>query len=418
VLVENASKYLAQLMNESNLDQSLRIELAKAYTRLADIQGQNDFSNIGKPDAALANYQRVVELLTPIAHPYAKSLSADELESARLADKDLAKVYRKVGGIQRAMGKLELAYASNKTGAEFALRASQSAHATVEDKTMQVVMDYERERSLAGLRNDRTIRLKGATDAVTAMEALRTAYPNNVELMDRLAWCYSENGHALRDDASPDVKRQAIKKYEAALVIREAALLKAPNDVTLQRAILTHHNAIGNTYTQLHETDNAIKHLRAADDSIMRISSQDVGNVQFQSDAVQTILNLAGAQQVAGDNKAAQESANVGLRRLAVLPSEARALRRTVAAEASLQKMIGELTLHEAEKMRAVSPQSAGMVVQTLISAREAFVAAIKAISQGTSTTGYENKRAAEIANMQKQIDDIDRRLMRLKTKR
>lgn len=419
VLVENASKYLAQLSNESKLDTPLSIELAKAYARLADIQGQNDGANIGKPDAALANYQRVVELLTPIAQPYAKSLSADELESARLADKDLAKVYRKVGGIQRAMGKLELAYASNKTGAEFALRASQSAHATVEDKTMQVVMDYERERSLAGLRQqDRAIRLKGATNAVMAMEALRIAYPNNAELMDRLAWCYSENGHALRDDASPDVKREAIKKYEAALAIREAALLKAPNDVTLQRAILTHHNAIGNTYTQLHETDNAIKHLRAADDSIMRLSSQDVGNVQFQSDAVQTILNLAGAQQVAGDNKAADASANAGLQRLAALPAEARALRRTVAAKASLQKMIGELTLHEAEKMRAVSPQSAGMVLQKLITAREAFVAALKAISQGTSTTGYENKRAAEIANMQKQIDDIDRRMMTLKTKR
>ena len=418
VLVENASKYLAQLSNESKLDTPLSIELAKAYARLADIQGQNDGANIGKPDAALASYQRVVELLTPIAQPVIKPTSTTDLESAHIADYELSKAYRKIGGIQRAMGKLEPAYASSKTGAEFALRASQSANATLENKTLHVVMDYERERSLAGLRKDRVIRLKGATDAVAAMEVLRLSNPDDRDLLDRLAWCYSENGHALRDDQDPEVKRQAIKKYEMALAIREAALLKAPNDVELQRAILAHHNAIGKTYSQLHDDENAIKHLRAADDNMVRISSQDVGNVQFKSDAVQTILSLSEAQQAAGDNHAAQASADEGLKRLAALPGEARALRRTVAAEASLQKIIGEVTLHEAEKMRAVSPQSAGMVVQTLISAREAFVAAIKAISQGTSTTGYENKRAAEIANMQKQIDDIDRRLMRLKTKR
>ena len=418
VLVENASKYLAQLMNESNLDQSLRIELAKAYTRLADIQGQNDGANIGKPSAALGSYQRAVELLMPIAQPNSKSLSADAHESVHLADHDLATVYRKISGIQRAMGKLELAYASNKTGAEFAQLASQSANATIEDKTMQVVMEYERERSRGALLNDNAIRLKGATDAVAAMEVLRIAYPNNVELMDRLAWCYTENGHALRDDKTLDSKRLAIKKYEAALVIYEAALSTRPNDITLARAIVTHHNAIGKTYSQLHDNENAIMHLKTADVSMLRLSLQDVGNAQFQSDSVQTILSLAEAQQAAGDDKAAHASANVGVQRLAVLPGEARALRRTVAAEASLQKMIGELTLHEAEKMRAVSPQSAGMVIQTLISAREAFVAAIKAISQGTPTTGFEKKRAAEIANMQKQIDDIDRRLMRLKTKR
>jgi len=305
VLIENASKYLAQLSNESKLDTPLSIELAKAYARLADIQGQNDFSNIGKPDAALANYQRVVELLTPIARPVIKPTSSTDLEFAHIADYELSKAYRKIASIQRAMGKLEPAYASSKKAAEFALHASQSANATPEDKTLHVVMDYERERSLAGLRNDRAIRLKGATDAVAAMEALRIVYPNNDELMDRLAWCYSENGHALRDDKDPDVKRQAIKQYEIALAIREAALQRAPHDVTLQRSILSHHNAIGNTYTQLHEADNAIKHLRTADESMVRLTSQDVGNVQFKSDAVQTILSLADAQQAAGDNKAA-----------------------------------------------------------------------------------------------------------------
>ncbi len=414
VLVENASKYLAQLSNESKLDTPLSIELAKAYARLADIQGQNDFSNIGKPDAALASYQRVVELLTPVAQPAVKPASTTDLEFAHIADYELSKTYRKVGGIQRAMGKLEQAYASSKTGAEFALHASQFENATPEDKTLHVVMDYERERSLAGLRENRTIRLQGAMDAVAAMEVLRIAYPNNDELMDRLAWCHSENGHALRDDKDTDVKRQAIKQYEMALAIREAALLKAPNDVGLQRAILSHHNAIGNTYTQLREFDNAIKHLKAADDSMVHLSSQDAGNEQFKSDAVQTILSLADAQHKAGDDQAALVNANEGLRRVAVLTSEARAMRRTVSAEASLQKTIGEASLNEAKKIQAASPSSSRRIIATLTTARGAFAAAIAVLGQGTPTTGFEKKRAEEFANVQKQIDDIDRRLAAL----
>lgn len=419
VLAENASKYLDQLSTESTLDTGLSIELAKAYERLASIQGQVDAANIGKPAEALKSYQRAAQLLIPLAQSptgLAKFMvSTSATLNALTVAHELAKIYRNISGIQRGMGKLEDAYQSIKTGAAFAEQASGLPNAVLADKTMYAVMLYEREKSLGTIKSDREIRLKGVEQAVAIVEALRVSNPNDDDLQDRMAWLYSENGHALRDDKNPEVKRQAIKKYEAALKIREDALLKTPLDTALQRAIVAHHNAMGHTYQQLYELDNAIKQQSAANEAMQRISKQDPANAQFKSDSVQTLLSLATAQAEAGDAAAAQRSAEEGLRCLAELPAAMRALKRTRAAEMSLQKTVGDANFEHAQQLAVSNAQTRAVKRQILIAARVAMVAAIKIIEENAPTAQYAKARVTEIAAAQKRLGEIDTQLAKLK---
>jgi eukaryotic-like serine/threonine-protein kinase len=66
VLVQTALKYLDTLSKESGTDRNLQQELAQAYEKVADIQGQAYNPNTGNPRAALASYDQAVALLTAL----------------------------------------------------------------------------------------------------------------------------------------------------------------------------------------------------------------------------------------------------------------------------------------------------------------------------------------------------------------
>jgi eukaryotic-like serine/threonine-protein kinase len=67
LLVKTALKYLDTLSKESGTDRNLQLELAKAYEKVGDIQGQAYAPNTGKPQVALESYNQAIALLMPLA---------------------------------------------------------------------------------------------------------------------------------------------------------------------------------------------------------------------------------------------------------------------------------------------------------------------------------------------------------------
>ena len=61
-IVETARRYLDGLSKEAEGDQSLILELAQAYERLADVQGRTGTSNLGQLDDARRSYQNAIDL--------------------------------------------------------------------------------------------------------------------------------------------------------------------------------------------------------------------------------------------------------------------------------------------------------------------------------------------------------------------
>lgn len=66
LLVGTALEYLNTLAAEAGDDTSLRLELAAAYEKVANIQGQAYASSKGKPRAAIESYVKAISLLEPI----------------------------------------------------------------------------------------------------------------------------------------------------------------------------------------------------------------------------------------------------------------------------------------------------------------------------------------------------------------
>lgn len=67
MLVEDASKYLDELSQDSGSDEDLQNELALAYSKLADVEGKPYYANTGDTADAIVNYQKSIRLLESLA---------------------------------------------------------------------------------------------------------------------------------------------------------------------------------------------------------------------------------------------------------------------------------------------------------------------------------------------------------------
>ena len=87
LLVKTSLKYLDSLAVEASTDPALQLELATAYEKVGDVQGNARFSNLGHPEASLESYGKALA----IARKFGSSRSALEI---------LARSYSKMGTVQ------------------------------------------------------------------------------------------------------------------------------------------------------------------------------------------------------------------------------------------------------------------------------------------------------------------------------
>ena len=88
LLVQRAMEYLDSLSAEAGNDADLRRELAVAYRRVGDIQGNPNYSNLGDLKGALASYQKSLGLLQAIVATNDRDWQARD---------ELAKLHRQIG---------------------------------------------------------------------------------------------------------------------------------------------------------------------------------------------------------------------------------------------------------------------------------------------------------------------------------
>src|SRR5690606_2714757 len=181
-LVETGLTYLDSLAAEAQDDPELLEELAEAYFRIGDIQGNPRKANLGDVEAALASYDRSIEL------------------RQRLAEVDPS-VDRQV--------KLMLTHiAIGET-----LTSSQRA-------------------------GDAIARFNTARDG---LELIRAQHPDNVAVLDTMSLAESRTGSALLDTGRLD---EALPRFQASLALAERVAELEPTD-TMRRRVTIALNEVG-----------------------------------------------------------------------------------------------------------------------------------------------------------------------------
>ncbi len=140
LIVDKGLHYLDGLEQESQGDASLRLELAAAYKRIGDVQGNEFFANLGDTSNALKSYQKALAIRKSLW-----SQSGQDVNGA-LA---LAELYRLVSQTQLVQGEVSAALESSQAAVKL-MEPIDAAHPNDPEVVYELLGDYQSVANILG----------------------------------------------------------------------------------------------------------------------------------------------------------------------------------------------------------------------------------------------------------------------------
>lgn len=225
LVVSTALDYLSSLSREASGDTDLTRELAAAYEKVADIQGDPKAANAGKTTDAVTSYQKAIAMRRKLGDTNSAQFQV-HLDFANLLIK-LARVERRTGDVDDA-----------SRNCQEALSISQQELAShPEDRSaMGALADAHAQISFVSLRhNDTREALDQAQQSLQLRQRLFVLAPQDRSVQEALANAYWAIGD-LTEQIGQESK--AIPYYESSLPLYEQLSTADPTNSNLRRRLM------------------------------------------------------------------------------------------------------------------------------------------------------------------------------------
>ena len=329
LLVRKALQYLDGLAQESG-DAALQLELAAAYQKIGDVQGNQNYSNLGDTAGALASYRKALaiherlvsaapanlaargelslshvkigDMLMQTGDPqaaldrYLRALAiAEAARSAAPADgsasRTLAFSRHKVGNALMAIGDLPGALEQHTTA--LSLRTALAASAPTDVRARrEVFTSQDRVSRVLRRQGDFARALDHARQALAISEALATADPTNAEMRRDVGVGYQSIG--LIQMEMNDL-RGALEHFRKGLEIDEALARLDPKNAGALRDLVSSHQTIGDVLVRLNDAANAVGSYSDAVLALERLVRLDPENAEFEAALASSLAQLGAA---------------------------------------------------------------------------------------------------------------------------
>ena len=297
LLVKTALKYLDTLSKESGTDRNLQLELAKAYEKVGDIQGQAYAPNTGKPQAALESYNQAIALLVPLAAANPAdtqvrvALAADHLRRSRIFAFLTGDTRAAAAESQQSVVIFERLLAANPhdDAAQDRLAGAYSAHA------FHLMWSGQTEAAIAS-----------AQKGVALTEELHHRNPSNLTYEFHLGGQYMNAGVILVGRGyQPTTVEESISLERKALALHEHVLSVDPeHTLPYERAIAADRANIGIELYERGDYVGALHQYQMALDAAAKTAT-DANNSQAQLDVARITHHVARALFASGRSDAA-----------------------------------------------------------------------------------------------------------------
>ena len=296
LLVKNALQYLDELSSEAVDDANLHEELATAYLKVGDIQGEFGRQNVGEVGAAVKSYGKAVSLLERLA-------TADPANNRLGAE--LSRAWRKLGTASYVNG-----------DARAASEATAKATTIAEALSTRAPDDAALLATLAAAHGDRCKILTYEGDARGSSESCLAA----IEIQERVVSLSPADRAAKRtlsalyDRAASGLEIAAAGKadLENALSLHRKALAVAielaaadPNDSVAQAMVAVDYNGVGESLLGLNDIHPAIEAYASSKRIFDEMIARDPQNVEIRYDDAQVSNNLANGLRLEGKKQEA-----------------------------------------------------------------------------------------------------------------
>jgi len=276
-MIKDAIEYLDNLASESSGDADLQRELATAYEKVGDVQGNPYVANLGNPDGALESYRKGLAILEAL--PPAEG---DKPES-RLP---LAAAHETIGDILWARG----ASADSQASYRQALTICEDlkTNGTLSDasapfrlynrigQTQEQIADYESA-------------LQSYQLSLREAQAISTVEPGNARYRRSVAVGYAKVGDIYYE--THDFKTAAIN-FQTSFSILKVLSDNEPNNTQLQRSLGLIDARVALTEMKAGNYAGAINTNRQTIEIQRQIAAADPNNLQIRYDLAATLGNL------------------------------------------------------------------------------------------------------------------------------
>jgi eukaryotic-like serine/threonine-protein kinase len=281
LLVTTALEYLNTLAAEAGNDRELQQDLAAAYEKVGDIQGQAyGQANVGAPRLALDSYAKAIALLEPIVAADPGNISARS---------SLAQGYLRRSRLLFVLGEAEQAVAASKNAvAAFeALAQAQPDSATradLADAYSSHAYTMDEAGNIPGGQNDAGVVY--ARKAVTILEDLARERPDDLGLAYKLAKAYSSLAiTVLGDVPRPQTMQESLAFHRKALQVdsRLVAATSGANSKYVRGLLLDRMN-VALILNEMADYRGAVENARAAQPLLTGLRT-DANNTQVRVDS-------------------------------------------------------------------------------------------------------------------------------------
>jgi eukaryotic-like serine/threonine-protein kinase len=293
LVVKKALQYLDGLAREAAGDRSLLRELAAAYDKVGDVQGQIYQANLGATKEARASYQKAVALR--------ESLAAADPKDRQLR-RDLSASYTKIGDMLWLRG--DPAGAADMTRRALAIDEGLAAEEPSSSSARErLASTYSTLGLREGASGDAARGLESCRKALTLFEALTTAAPSDVAVRGELADTYRRIGDIL-EGAVRD-RPAALEAYRKTLDIDESLAAASSTNATLRYHLMADHFNIGDVQARMGDRTAALASYGRAVMLLEPMAAADPANGQYRS-ALGSVYQRFGAMEAeVGDVDAA-----------------------------------------------------------------------------------------------------------------
>jgi serine/threonine protein kinase len=355
LLVRNGLAYLDRLASEAGGDPALELELATAYQKVGDVQGNPNQPNLGDVAGAVAAYQKAQRILVRLlrqspASPAVRTeiarcerRSADALGASGMVAAALQHYRRAVGllsalaaeapgdserALELARGHIALgdllSWNSDLQGGLAEFGAARRIllglpPASPRTPTASAPGEVQRELAMTQTKTGDALcwqdRCREAAAwharAIAALEPLARAHPNDADTLHALLTAYLKMGEAMEGVGDADGRLAAAEKT---LPVAAALVAADPRNVRAQRTLSIAHNKLGDALAGKRRFGEAQARYAAALALQGALAERDPANVEYRRDLANTYNRVGEALLAEGRLGAAVENLRQGLR--------------------------------------------------------------------------------------------------------
>jgi non-specific serine/threonine protein kinase/serine/threonine-protein kinase len=298
LIVSRALEYLDSLRHEATDDGSLQKELATAYEKIGDIQGNPYSANLGDTDGALVSYRKAIEIWERLNRAH----STIETQMA------MGRSYRALGDILEQKGSIAetIRYYRESLALFNRLAQANPAEFAAQDELARA---YETlGDGLSRAENAGEERLRCYDRALAIREQLLAAKPDNAKMRRSVATSLMKVG-ATCDPKKPE----AVQNIQRAIKMLEALSVVDPNNARARREVGHAYYQLGGVQITAGDFAGALESRRKAFAIREQIATQDPKNMQAQFDLAVAHADLAEALTGLGDTSEALHEAHASL---------------------------------------------------------------------------------------------------------